>query len=51
MFGVLVLRITQPDLPRPFAAPAVYFLAPAGAASALFLMFGLPADTWTRLLI
>jgi basic amino acid/polyamine antiporter, APA family len=49
--GVLVLRLTQPDLRRPFAAPAVYFVAPAGAASAIFLMFGLPTDTWTRLLV
>jgi APA family basic amino acid/polyamine antiporter len=48
---VLVLRVTQPDLPRPFAAPAVYFVAPAGAASAIFLMFGLPPDTWIRLLV
>jgi APA family basic amino acid/polyamine antiporter len=23
-------------------------VAPAGAASAVFLMFGLPLDTWTR---
>jgi basic amino acid/polyamine antiporter, APA family len=49
--GVLVLRLTQPDLHRPFAAPAVYFVAPAGALSAVFLMFGLPTDTWTRLLV
>ena len=49
--GVLVLRRTQPDLPRPFTAPALYFVAPAGALSAIFLMFGLPTDTWTRLLV
>jgi APA family basic amino acid/polyamine antiporter len=47
--GVLVLRITQPDLPRPFRAPAVWLVAPAGAVSAAFLMFGLPVDTWVRL--
>jgi APA family basic amino acid/polyamine antiporter len=46
-----VLRLTQPDLHRPFAAPAVYFVAPAGALSAVFLMFGLPTDTWIRLLV
>jgi APA family basic amino acid/polyamine antiporter len=28
--------------------PAVYVVAPAGAATALFLMFGLPLDTWMR---
>jgi APA family basic amino acid/polyamine antiporter len=46
--GVLVLRYTQPGLARPFTTPAVYVVAPAGAASALFLMFGLPLDTWVR---
>jgi APA family basic amino acid/polyamine antiporter len=46
--GVLVLRITEPDLPRPFRAPAVHIVAPLGAASSLFLMFGLPFDTWVR---
>jgi hypothetical protein len=30
-------------------APAVYFVAPLGAASAFFLMCGLPLDTWLRL--
>jgi APA family basic amino acid/polyamine antiporter len=46
--GVLALRMTQPDLVRPFRTPAVYVMAPAGAAAALFLMFGLPLDTWIR---
>jgi APA family basic amino acid/polyamine antiporter len=40
--GVLLLRVSQPDLPRPFKTPAVWFVAPAGAASSVFLMFGLP---------
>jgi APA family basic amino acid/polyamine antiporter len=46
--GVLALRFTQPNLARPFKTPAVYAVAPAGAASALFLMSGLPLDTWIR---
>jgi basic amino acid/polyamine antiporter, APA family len=46
--GVLALRITQPNLARPFATPAVHLVAPAGAASAIFLMLGLPVDTWIR---
>ena len=46
--GVLVLRITDPDLARPFKAPAVYIVAPLGTVSSLFLMFGLPIDTWLR---
>jgi len=43
--GVLTLRITEPDLPRPFRTPAVWLVAPAGVLSAAFLMFGLPRDT------
>jgi basic amino acid/polyamine antiporter, APA family len=47
--SVLALRITEPALPRPFKTPVVYFIAPAGIVSAMFLMIGLPLDTWTRL--
>jgi len=47
--GVLALRIKQPRLERPFRTPAVYLVAPLGAASAFFLMCGLPLDTWLRL--
>ena len=46
--GVLVLRVAEPELARPFKTPAVYVVAPLGAVSALFLMLGLPADTWIR---
>jgi APA family basic amino acid/polyamine antiporter len=46
--GVLVLRYLQPGLARPFRTPAVVVVAPAGAASALILMLGLPLDTWLR---
>ncbi len=49
--GVLVLRKTRPDMHRPFRTPAIWFVAPAGALSALGLMSGLPADTWWRLLV
>jgi APA family basic amino acid/polyamine antiporter len=47
----LALRIAQPQLQRPFRTPAVYVVAPLGALSAIFLMFGLPFDTWLRLLV
>jgi basic amino acid/polyamine antiporter, APA family len=47
--GVLVLRIKEPQLQRPFKTPAVYLVAPLGAAFAVFLMCGLPLDTWMRL--
>ena len=49
--GVVVLRITHPEIHRPFKTPAVFVVAPLGAASAIFLMFGLPGDTWLRLAI
>jgi basic amino acid/polyamine antiporter, APA family len=49
--GVFVLRIREPDVSRPFKTPAVYIVAPLGAASSLFLMFGLPLDTWLRILV
>ncbi|MFZ3309643.1 MAG: amino acid permease [Xanthobacteraceae bacterium] len=47
--GVLALRIKQPNLQRPFKTPAVFIVAPLGAVSAVFLMCGLPLDTWLRL--
>ncbi len=47
--GVLVLRFRHPEIERPFKTPAIYFVAPAGALSAVFLMLGLPRDTWIRL--
>jgi basic amino acid/polyamine antiporter, APA family len=47
--GTLVLRITQPELERPFKAPAIWIVGPGGAIVSLFLMFGLPPDTWIRL--
>jgi APA family basic amino acid/polyamine antiporter len=49
--GVLALRITEPKLHRPFKAPAIWIVAPLGAATSIFLMFGLPLDTWVRLAV
>lgn len=49
--GVLALRIKQPELQRAFKTPAIYIVAPMGALSALFLMSGLPSDTWLRLML
>ena len=49
--GVLVLRVREPNLPRVFKTPAVWFVAPAGAVSALYLMASLPGRTWVRLAI
>ena len=49
--GVLVLRVREPHLQRKFATPMVWFVAPAGALSALALMAALPWPTWRRLII
>jgi APA family basic amino acid/polyamine antiporter len=49
--GTLMLRITNPGLQRPFRAPAIWIVAPLGAATSVFLMFGLPLDTWVRLAV
>jgi APA family basic amino acid/polyamine antiporter len=49
--GILVLRIREPNLPRKFTTPFVWFVAPMGALSAAFLMSRLPWPTWKRLLI
>jgi len=49
--GTLALRIVDPGLKRPFRAPAIWIVAPAGAVTSIFLMFGLPIDTWLRLAV
>jgi APA family basic amino acid/polyamine antiporter len=49
--GTLVLRIIDPGLKRPFRAPAIWIVAPLGAITSVFLMFGLPLDTWLRLAV
>jgi APA family basic amino acid/polyamine antiporter len=49
--GVLVLRYTDPDRPRPFKTPLVPLVPLGGIAACLYLMLGLPVDTWARLII
>lgn len=49
--GILVMRRTQPDLPRPFKTPWVPFVPVASAAVSLFLMLSLPGETWVRLAV
>ena len=48
--GVLILRHTHPEIPRPFKTPGVPFIPVLGILSCLYLMLGLPKDTWVRLL-
>jgi basic amino acid/polyamine antiporter, APA family len=49
--GVVILRSTAPDVPRPFRTPWVPFVPIAGAVICLAQMVGLPLATWERLLI
>lgn len=49
--GILVLRRTQPDLPRPFRTPAVPLVPVLGVLTCLVQMAALPLDTWLRLAI
>lgn len=49
--GVLVLRIREPGLHRPFKVPWVWFIAPMGVFSSAYLMYFLPWIAWERLLI
>jgi basic amino acid/polyamine antiporter, APA family len=49
--GVLVLRQTRPDLPRPFRTPYPRFTCVAGALVCGAMMASLGADTWMRLLV
>jgi APA family basic amino acid/polyamine antiporter len=49
--GVIMLRRTAPEVPRPFRTPGVPFVPIAGAAICLAQMVGLPLATWERLVI
>jgi basic amino acid/polyamine antiporter, APA family len=46
--GVLILRVIEPNRPRPFRVPAVWVVAPLGIAACLFVMAGLPRQAWER---
>ncbi|GBG55113.1 amino acid permease [Sporomusaceae bacterium FL31] len=49
--GVWVLRITRPDLERPFKCPAVSVIAPLAILSCGYLMYNLPHETWIRFFV
>ena len=49
--GVIVLRRTRPDLPRPFRMPLVPLLPILSAFVSLVLMMSLPWSTWERLIL
>jgi len=49
--GVIILRITQPDLHRPFRSPYSPLFPVLGMLSCGGLMFFLPALTWLRFVV
>jgi len=49
--GVLILRRTAPDTPRPFKTPGMPWVPVAGTLTCLYLMSGLPLPTWIRLFV
>ncbi|GAW91500.1 amino acid permease [Calderihabitans maritimus] len=49
--GVIVLRKTMPDLPRPFKVPWMPVVPLAAIGFAVFLIFNLPRLTWIRFFI
>lgn len=49
--GVIVLRRTRPDMPRPYRVPWSPLLPLLGIAFAVYLMADLPLETWIRFVI
>jgi APA family basic amino acid/polyamine antiporter len=48
--GVLVLRKSRPDLPRPFRVPAAAIICPLGAAACLYLFWQPFCEHWPVML-
>src|SRR6185436_11842135 len=52
--GVIVLRHTDPNRPRPFrvgSLPVVYLVGISGAVLCIITMLGLPGETWIRFVV
>lgn len=49
--GILVMRRTHPELPRPFRTPLVPLVPIMGILANTALMFGLGRDNWLRLFV
>ncbi|MFC4768118.1 amino acid permease [Effusibacillus consociatus] len=49
--GVIILRSTQPNLPRPFKVPFVPVIPLLAIGFCIFLMAQLPVETWVAFLI
>lgn len=50
-FGVIILRVTRPDMPRPFRSPCSPLFPVLGMLSCGGLMAFLPALTWLRFIV
>jgi len=50
-FGVMVLRYTRPNIPRPFRTPMVPAVPILGILICGYMMYTLPPDTWLRLIV
>ena len=49
--GVLILRYTQPDVPRPYRVPCVPVFPILGILVCLSMMSSLDSETWIRLVV
>ena len=49
--GVIILRRTRPDMPRPYRVPLSPVLPILGVLFAVYLMSDLPLDTWIRFVV
>jgi basic amino acid/polyamine antiporter, APA family len=50
-FGVMALRYSRPNIPRPFRTPLVPLVPILGILICGYMMYSLPSDTWIRLLV
>jgi APA family basic amino acid/polyamine antiporter len=48
--SVLILRYTQPDIPRPFKTPWIPYVPIGGIMICLLMMVSLGMDNWLRLM-
>jgi basic amino acid/polyamine antiporter, APA family len=49
--GVMILRRTRPDMPRPFKVPTPYVWCPIGIILCIYLSLGLPWETYVRFVV
>ncbi|MBH0176645.1 MAG: amino acid permease, partial [Nitrospira sp.] len=49
--GVMLLRYTRPNQPRPFRLPLMPLVPLLGMGACLYLMVGLPQVTWIRFVV